>query len=69
MSQGKVRKIVADKGFGFIQPDDGGSDLFFHHSSLVDLRIEDLGAGDVVSFDVQPGRDGKGPRAVNVARV
>jgi CspA family cold shock protein len=69
MADGKIRKIVAEKGFGFIRPDQGGADLFFHHSSLVEVKIEDLGTGDSVRFEVQEGRDGKGPRAVNVIRV
>ncbi|MGD9647943.1 MAG: cold-shock protein [Pirellulales bacterium] len=66
MPAGKVKKIVTEKGFGFIRPDDGGADVFFHHSSLVDLQIEEIGMGDSVTFDVEAGRDGKGPRAVNV---
>ncbi len=66
MPAGKVKKIVSEKGFGFIRPDDGGADVFFHHSSLVGLQIEEIGMGDSVTFDVEAGRDGKGPRAVNV---
>ena len=66
MPAGKIKKIVTEKGFGFIRPDDGGADVFFHHSSLVALQIEEIGMGDSVTFDVEAGRDGKGPRAVNV---
>ena len=40
--------------------------MFFHHSSLVGLQIEEIGMGDSVTFDIEAGRDGKGPRAVNV---
>ncbi len=69
MAAGKIKKLVADKGFGFIRPDDGGADVFFHHSSLGDLQIEDLGEGEAVSYDVENGREGKGPRAVNIARL
>lgn len=69
MPAGKVKKIVFEKGFGFIQPDGGGDDVFFHHSSLTDMRIEDLGLGDTVSYDIEQGKEGKGPRAVNVSRT
>lgn len=69
MASGKVKKIVAEKGFGFIRPDDGGDDVFFHHSSLVETQIEHLGAGDSVTYDIDEGREGKGPRAVNVVKV
>lgn len=69
MPAGKVKKIVAEKGFGFIQPEGGGDDVFFHHSSLVGLQIEDLGLGDDVNYETEMGKEGKGPRAVNVTRV
>ena len=69
MASGKIKKVVSDKGFGFIRPDDGGDDVFFHHSSLQGIQIEDLGMGDAVSFETEAGRDGKGPRAVNVGRL
>lgn len=69
MAEGKVRKIVAEKGFGFIRPDEGGADLFFHNSSLVEIAIEELETGDAVSFQIEDGREGKGPRAVRVTRL
>ena len=69
MASGKVKKIVAEKGFGFICPDDGGNDVFFHHSSLAETKIEHLATGDSVTYDVDEGREGKGPRAVNVVKV
>lgn len=69
MPAGKIKKLVTEKGFGFIRPDDGGADVFFHHSSLVDMRIEDLGEGEAVTYDIEDGRGGKGPRAVNVTRT
>jgi CspA family cold shock protein len=67
MAEGKVKKVVVEKGYGFIQPGDGGGDIFFHHSSLVGVAIEDLPTGVDVSYDVSPGNEGKGPRAVNVS--
>lgn len=69
MPAGKVKKIVSEKGFGFIQPEGGGDDVFFHHSSLVGVMIEDLGLGDTVNYDTENGKEGKGPRAINVTRI
>lgn len=57
-----VRK--KDNGFGFIKPDDGGKDVFFHAQSLVDIAFDDLQEGDQVTFDVEQGP--KGPAATNV---
>lgn len=65
MPQGTVKKLVLDKGFGFISGD--GGDLFFHHSSLQEGKIEDLRVGQTVAYDEAPGP--KGPRAENVKIV
>lgn len=65
MAEGKVKKIIADKGFGFIEGDSG--DIFFHFSALIDVQIEDLQVGERVSYDVGSGP--KGPRAENVQRA
>jgi len=62
MAQGKIKKIIADKGFGFIEGERG--DIFFHHSSLVDTTIEALQEGQTVEYE--EGRGPKGPRAENV---
>ncbi|MBX7166524.1 MAG: cold shock domain-containing protein [Pirellulales bacterium] len=69
MPTGKIKKIVLEKGYGFIRPDEGGGDVFFHHSATGETKIEDLGVGDAVQYDVQQGPDGKGPRAINVVRT
>ncbi|MEA2627374.1 MAG: cold shock protein [Candidatus Binatota bacterium] len=62
---GRIKRIVKDKGFGFIQPDDGGDDVFFHRSSLgASLQFDDLRDGEEVQFQVRPGD--KGPRAFDV---
>jgi len=67
MARGSLRKIILQKGYGFIRPDEGGDDVFFHHTSVVGANIEDLNRGQAVSYDVVPGPDAsKGPRAVNV---
>ena len=65
MAEGKVKKVIADKGFGFIEGE--GGDIFFHHSALVGVAIEAMNEGDNVTYDV--GQGPKGPRAENVERV
>ena len=62
MPQGTIRKLVVDKGFGFIQGERG--DLFFHHSALQDIAIESLREGQTVEYT--EGQGPKGPRAENV---
>ena len=62
---GTIKKIVTDKGFGFIVPDDGGDEVFFHRSKLAPRVIfEDLRPGDEVEFQVTKGE--KGPQAFNL---
>lgn len=67
MPIGKIKKLVADKGFGFIQPDDG-PDVFFHHSIVADQQFDDLTEGQRVEFtlDSASGPKSKGPRAASV---
>lgn len=60
-----VRKT--DKGFGFIQPDDGGKDVFFHAQNVVDGIFDELNEGDKVTFEIEQGP--KGPAAKDVARA
>ena len=60
-----VRK--RDNGYGFIKPDDGEKDVFFHAQSLVDVAFDDLQEGENVTFDVEQGP--KGPAATNVRRA
>ena len=63
MPQGTIKKLITDKGFGFIQGERG--DLFFHHSAVEGGgTIEDLRVGQEVEFE--EGRGPKGPRAENV---
>jgi len=62
-----VIKRLNEKGFGFITPDDGSQDLFFHSSGLVDVSFDQLREGDKVTFEAE--QSDKGPRATNVARA
>ena len=62
MPQGTIKKIIAEKGFGFIAG--SGAEIFFHHSALVGTTIEALSEGQTVEYE--EGRGPKGPRAENV---
>jgi cold shock protein len=64
---GTVARFMDDKGFGFIQRDSGGSDVFVHHSAIQGSGFKSLSPGQRVEFDVVD--DPKGPRAENVAAV
>ena len=65
MPQGTIKKLVSDRGFGFIKGETG--ELFFHHSSLDGAAIEDLREGQAVEYE--EGRGPKGPRAEKVRPV
>ncbi len=65
MPQGTIKKIVSDRGFGFISGEQG--ELFFHHSSVVEGSYESLHEGQTVEYT--EGRGPKGPRAENVRAV
>lgn len=63
MNKGTVKFFNESKGFGFIVPDDGSSDIFVHANGLVD----EIAEGEHVSYDVTEGR--KGSNAVNVKLI
>ncbi len=67
MSTGTVKWFSADKGFGFITPDDGGKDLFVHHSEIKSSGYATLNDGQKVEFEVGQGQ--KGPCATKVVAV
>lgn len=67
MARGSVKWFSAEKGYGFITPDDGSKDLFVHHSAIQADGFRTLNEGEKVEYDVTQGQ--KGPQAVNVRRV
>jgi len=62
MPQGTIKKLLTDKGYGFIDGEQG--DLFFHHSAVEGATIEELRVGQSVTYE--EGSGPKGPRAENV---
>jgi CspA family cold shock protein len=64
MPTGTVKWFSDEKGFGFITPDDGSSDLFVHHSAIDGGSSRSLAEGAAVTYEAESGP--KGPRAANV---
>lgn len=66
MAQGTVKWFNAEKGYGFITPDEGGPDLFVHHTAIQDRGFRSLQENQRVTFEVAQGP--KGPQATNVVK-
>jgi cold shock protein len=68
MPQGTIKRLVADRGFGFISAASG--DIFFHHTVVADDKFEELKEGQTVTYEIITGPDDrgrdKGPRASSV---
>jgi len=64
MHKGKIKKLIGDRGFGFISDTDG-REVFFHQSSLVGIEFDALNEDQEVEFEIE--KSDKGPRAVNVS--
>ena len=64
MATGTVKWFSDDKGFGFVTPDDGGKDLFVHHTGISGDGFRSLVEGTKVSYESEAGP--KGPKAINV---
>jgi len=67
MAQGGVVKFFnSERGYGFIKPDGGGQDVFVHITAVERAGMKSLNEGQRLSFDVEPDKKGKGPKAVNL---
>ncbi|KPI15930.1 cold-shock DNA-binding domain protein [Actinobacteria bacterium OK006] len=66
MASGTVKWFNAEKGFGFIEQDGGGPDVFAHYSNISGNGFRELVEGEKVTFDVGQGQ--KGPQAENIVR-
>ena len=66
---GIVKFFNTDKGYGFIKPDSGEPDIFVHISAIKDSGLETLLENQKVSFETEPDRRGKGPKAVSLTVV
>jgi len=63
---GVVKFFNADKGYGFIKPDDGSGDIFVHVTAVEQAGLLALNEGQKVAYDIEPDKKGKGPKAVNI---
>ena len=59
MPTGTVKWFNATKGYGFIEPDEGGNDVFVHISAVQKAGMDSLNEGQKVSYELEPGRNGK----------
>ena len=62
MPEGRIKKLITDRGFGFVEGERG--ELFFHHSELQGVTLEELQEGQTLEYEVGQGK--KGPCATNV---
>ena len=67
MPQGTVKWFNSEKGYGFIEPDDGSEDVFVHYTGIAGSGFRSLEEGEKVAYEVAQGR--KGPQAQNVSKV
>ena len=66
MPIGTVKFFNTDKGYGFIRPSVGGKDIFVHITSVEQAGLASLNEGQKLTFEVEPDKKGKGPKAVNL---
>jgi len=63
---GTVKFFNGERGYGFIKPDDGGRDVFVHITAVERAGLKDLTEGQRITFEVEPDKKGKGPKAVDL---
>lgn len=63
---GVVKFFNPEKGYGFIKPEDGSKDIFVHITAVEQAGLRGLAEGQRISFEIEPDRKGKGPKAVNL---
>jgi cold shock protein len=67
--QGTVKFFNVEKGYGFIKPDGGGRDIFVHITAVERAGLQSLNEGQRVSYEIEPDKKGKGPKAVDLQLV
>ena len=63
---GVVKFFNAERGYGFIKQDDGARDVFVHITAVEQAGLKSLDENQKITFDVEPDKKGKGPKAVNL---
>ncbi len=63
---GTIKFFNVEKGWGFIRPSDGGKDIFVHITAVEQAGLTALNEGQKLSFEIEPDKKGKGPKAVNL---
>ena len=63
---GVVKFFNTERGYGFIKPDDNGRDVFVHITAVERAGLQSLTEGQKISYEVEPDKKGKGPKAVNL---
>ena len=67
MATGQIKRLVRDRGFGFIRPEGASEDIFFHTTAVKGMVFDDLAEGQQVEFDTENDpRDSRRSRAVNI---
>ena len=70
MAVGTIKRLIRDRGFGFIQPDGTAEEVFFHSSSVENLTFDELNEGQQVEFETEPDpRQPQRSRAIHVHQV
>jgi cold shock protein len=63
---GIVKFFNSERGYGFLKPDDGGRDVFVHITAVESAGLKSLNEGQRLTFEIEPDKKGKGPKAVNL---